>query len=138
MPTFLEVIQGMRTHLDGTISGVVDIVVTPEMPLGNQSPPYATVAPGAEGDGVHNQNDYRHPKAGTLFITAWVKPYDEYEAEATERLLNTSDLLTKRAVSATVGMHFNITRIDAPVKVDTGDGILVYRTATVTFFWRED
>lgn len=138
MPTFLEVLQGMVTHLDGTIAGTVELVPTPDTALSNADPPYATVAPGDEGEGVNTQNGRRHPKAGQLFITTWVKEYEESEAENTTKLLLQSDLLVKRAISATVGQLFSVRRIGPPQKVDNQDGVLLYRTAEVTFYWRED
>ena len=138
MPTFFEVLKGMQEHLSGTITGRVGIVPAPSVPLSDEPPPYATVAPGVQGDGIHTQSDFRHPKAGKLLVTAWAKPNTASDEEDTRRLLNTSRLLTERATSATVGMHFSVVTIDAPVAVDDREGILLYQTAEVSFFWRED
>ena len=84
MPTFFEVLKGMQEHLSGTITGRVGIVPAPSAPLSDEPPPYATVAPGVQGDGIHTQSDFRHPKAGKLLVTAWAKPNTASDEEDTQ------------------------------------------------------
>ena len=142
MPRFGEILTGMKDHLAGSIAGGVGVAPTPRTPLSRKAVPYATVAPGDQGEGVTTQqqdlsND-DHLHAGQLLITAWTKPRQATEEEATLFLLEQIDNLVARATTATVGRHFSVPTIQAPITIDDKDGILLSQTATVNFFFRRN